>query len=164
MKKLITKLKSLKMLALALVLGAGFFNVQGQAPWCNSDNAYQLYYSATSYVNCAEQVRVTVGSTVLWNKPADGWNYAGVCGSEYRLANTPAKAKARPIIFSESIPISFAALRFCAMASRDLPVEVRRMPSAKAIAIENPIRGMRSCSALMRKPPSANPCCSKGVV
>jgi len=92
MKKLITKLKSLKMLVLALVLGTGFLNVQGQAPWCNSDNAYQLYYSATSYVNCAEQVRVTVGSTVLWNKPADGWNYAGACGSEYRLANTPAKA------------------------------------------------------------------------
>ncbi len=92
MEKITTKSKMIKISLIALLLFTGFFKVQGQAPWCNADNAYQLYYSATSYVNATEQVRVTVGSTVLFNKPADGWNYAGACGSEYRLANTPAKS------------------------------------------------------------------------
>ncbi len=89
MKKLITNFKTLTIKSLFVLflslMGVG--NLSAQSPWCNAYNSYQYSYSSTAYIQNPEQIRISAGSTVLFNMPAPGWRATGTCGSEYRLAN-----------------------------------------------------------------------------
>jgi hypothetical protein len=67
-------------------------NLVAQSPWCPAAYDYNQYYSSTNYLSALEQVRVRSGNNVLINKPADGWNYTGSCGSEFVLVNSPSNA------------------------------------------------------------------------
>jgi hypothetical protein len=67
-------------------------NLVAQSPWCPAAYDYNQYYSSTNYISALEQVRVRSGNNVLINKPADGWNYTGSCGSEFVLVNSPSNA------------------------------------------------------------------------
>jgi len=95
MKKLITNLQMLKVLVLTTLFSAFGFSAYGQpAPWCDGFHMYNntTYYSSSNYIFALEQVRISVGSQVLINVPADGYSGGSTCGSEWRLANTPSKA------------------------------------------------------------------------
>ncbi len=96
MKKSITKLKmnrtfkSLFIFAIAL-MGVG--NLTAQAPWCTGQHRYFSGYSSTGYLVALEQVRISSGGSVLYNKPADGCNVTtGSCGSEWKLVNGPSNS------------------------------------------------------------------------
>ncbi len=96
MKKLITKIKLLKLSMMTIVVTLGMLSVKAQpAPWCDGFHAYQnstYGYSATSYIVALEQVRISVGSSVIFNMPGDAFSGSTTCGQEWRLANSPAKA------------------------------------------------------------------------
>ncbi|MES2617485.1 MAG: immunoglobulin-like domain-containing protein [Bacteroidota bacterium] len=92
MEKLITTFRTLKITVLAILCCIGYFNAHAQAPWCNTDHSYQYQMSTTNYVVSQEQIRISVGSTVVYNRAADGFSGGATCGAEFRLANSPSKA------------------------------------------------------------------------
>ena len=91
MKKTITQLKFIKLMLIFLATGI-LNSLTAQAPWCNAHGAYHQGYSSSAYIIALEQVRIRAGNTIVGNKPADGWNYSGSCGSEWRLVNSPSNA------------------------------------------------------------------------
>lgn len=81
-----------KFSVLALLLSIGMFSTFAQAPWCDGSHRSQNSYTASGYLVAMEQVRFTAGSTILYNKAADGFSSTGTCASEYRLSLGTAKA------------------------------------------------------------------------
>jgi len=96
MKKLITNLKMLKLMLVALLLSAVGLDANAQAaPWCDGYHMYNnstYGYTSGNYIFALEQVRVSVGTQVIYNHAADGFSGASTCGSEWRLSNTPSRA------------------------------------------------------------------------
>ena len=76
----------------ASLVGLFGITASGQAPWCDGGHYYHYQYSASAYILALEQVRISAGSSILYNVPGDGFSATGTCGTEYRLANGPSKA------------------------------------------------------------------------
>jgi hypothetical protein len=99
MKRLITKIKSLKTALAVCALGGLMFPANAQAPWCGANNSESRYMSSGGYYYAAiEQTTFSSGGTVLYNKSADGYKSAvtGTCGAGWSLINPPSK----PIIIT----------------------------------------------------------------
>ncbi len=94
MKKLITQFNK-KILMFAFMAALGFSSsLNAQSPWCEANNPGSLYMSSGGYYYAAiEQTRISVGNTVVYNKPADGYkSTAGSCGSGWSLINPTSRA------------------------------------------------------------------------
>ena len=80
----------------ALLLSAVGLDANAQAaPWCDGYHMYNnstYGYTSGNYIFALEQVRVSVGTQVIYNHAADGFSGASTCGSEWRLSNTPSRA------------------------------------------------------------------------
>ncbi|MBL7837296.1 MAG: DUF5011 domain-containing protein [Bacteroidetes bacterium] len=92
MKRLITNFNALKLMLMLPLLGMFGQTANAQAPWCDGGHYYHYQYSTSAYILALEQVRISAGSSVLFNVPGDGFSATGTCGSEYRLANAPSRA------------------------------------------------------------------------
>ncbi|MDP2174975.1 MAG: DUF5011 domain-containing protein, partial [Bacteroidota bacterium] len=68
--------------------------LHAQAPWCLANNPGSMYMSSGGYYYAAiEQTRISIGNTVIYNKPADGYKAtAGSCGAGWSLINPPSRA------------------------------------------------------------------------
>lgn len=92
MKRLITNLKVLRFSLLALLTGGAFINADAQAPWCDAKASYTYQMSSSNYLIAPEQIRISVGGTQVYNKPAGGFRGTTTCGGEYLLANSTTNA------------------------------------------------------------------------
>ena len=91
MNKLITQLTKLTVACFVMLFGL-IPNLVAQAPWCNAHNSYTYQMSSTNYVVAAEQIVISAGSNVVYNRKADGFNGTSTCGGEYSLANSTSNA------------------------------------------------------------------------
>ncbi|MCC6817762.1 MAG: hypothetical protein IT245_02580, partial [Bacteroidia bacterium] len=96
MKRLITKFNALKLRLMLPLIGLFSLTANAQAPWCDGFHYYQNSslggYTASNYIFALEQVRISTGSQVIFNSPADGFSGSTNCGQEWRLANPTTKA------------------------------------------------------------------------
>ena len=81
----------------ALLLSAVGLDANAQAaPWCDGYHMYQNSsvggYTSSNYIFALEQVRISVGSQVIYNHAADGFSGSTNCGQEWRLSNSVSKA------------------------------------------------------------------------
>ena len=79
----------------ALLLSAVGLDANAQAaPWCDGYHMYNntTNYTSSNYIFALEQVRISVGTQVIYNHAADGYSGGSSCGLEWRLSNSPSRA------------------------------------------------------------------------